>query len=141
MVKEDQENLEDHYFDLYIDGASKGNRGPSGIGIVLTHKESKFCLKKYIGVRTNNEAEYLALIEGLKLAMEKGVKRLRVYSDSELLIKQLKGEYAVRAPNLLKLYKEVKELERNFSEVIYSIIPREANKLADRLANEAVKTR
>lgn len=123
-----------------MDGASKDNYGPSGIGIVLIGKGCKDFFKKYIGIRTNNEAEYIALIEGLKLAMRKGAKRLRVYSDSELLVKQLKGEYAVRAHNLEELFKEVKELEKNFLEVDYVSIPRERNRVADKLANEAAKS-
>jgi len=123
--------------EIYVDGASRGNPGPAGIGVVLKFDSKTICLKKFIGNKTNNEAEYLALLEGLKLAIGINAKRVKVFSDSELIIKQLKGEFSVKEARLGKLYSKVKELER-LLDIEYFHIPRESNKLADELANEAI---
>ncbi|MEM2910516.1 MAG: ribonuclease HI family protein [Nitrososphaerota archaeon] len=123
--------------EVYVDGASRGNPGPAGIGVVLKFDSKRICLKKFIGNKTNNEAEYLALLEGLKLAIKINAKKVRIFSDSELIIKQLKGEFSVKEIRLSKLYSEVKGLE-SLLDVEYSYISRESNKLADELANEAI---
>jgi len=123
--------------EIYVDGASRGNPGPAGIGIVLKLDSRTVCFKRFIGNKTNNEAEYLALLEGLKLAISVNAKKVKVFSDSELIVKQLKGEFSVKETRLSKLYSEVKELERML-DVEYFHIPRESNKLADELANEAI---
>lgn len=122
---------------VYVDGASRGNPGPAGIGVVLRFNSETVRFKKFVGNRTNNEAEYLALLEGLKLAVKINAKKVRVFSDSELMVKQLRGEFEVKEARLSKLYSEVKELER-LLDVDYFYIPRELNKLADKLANEAI---
>ncbi|MEM0089981.1 MAG: ribonuclease HI family protein, partial [Nitrososphaerota archaeon] len=77
--------------EIYVDGASRGNPGPAGIGIVLKLDSRTVCFKRFIGNKTNNEAEYLALLEGLKLAISVNAKKVKVFSDSELIVKQLKG--------------------------------------------------
>ncbi len=123
--------------EIYVDGASRGNPGPAGIGIVLKFNSKTICFKKFVGNKTNNEVEYLALLEGLKLAIEFNVKKVKVFSDSELIVKQLRGEFSVKEARLGKLYSEVKELERLLN-VEYFHISRELNKLADELANEAI---
>lgn len=123
--------------EIYVDGASRGNPGPAGIGIVLKLNSKTVCFKKFIGNKTNNEAEYLALLEGLKLAVGINAKKVKVFSDSELIVKQLKGEFSVKEERLSKLHSEVKELEK-ILDVEYFHVPRESNKLADELANEAI---
>ncbi|MCS7135721.1 MAG: ribonuclease HI family protein [Nitrososphaerota archaeon] len=123
--------------EIYVDGASRGNPGPAGIGIVLKLNSKTVCFKKFIGNKTNNEAEYLALLEGLKLAVGFNAKKVKVFSDSELIVKQLKGEFSVKEERLSKLHSEVKELEK-ILDVEYFHVPRESNKLADELANEAI---
>ena len=127
---------------VYVDGASRGNPGPAGIGIVVSDSEGKILREHYefIGSHyTNNQAEYMALIKALDLCSSmfpKGI--LHVFSDSELLVKQLTGLYKVRSPNLKKLFREVKRKEKMFSKVFYHHISRENNIKADRLASKAI---
>lgn len=127
---------------VYVDGASRGNPGPAGIGIIISNSEGKILHEHYefIGTQyTNNQAEYIALIKALDLCSSifpKGI--LHVFSDSELLIKQLTGLYKVRSSNLKKLFREVKRREKLFTRVHYHRIDRELNAKADRLANKAI---
>jgi ribonuclease HI len=125
---------------IFIDGASKGNPGKAGIGVVIQSHDGSVIqtYKEYIGYATNNQAEYLALIKGLDLASKRGAVNLEVYSDSELLIRQMNGEYKVRNPHLRKLYGQVKNLEKGFKKITYRHISRKQNYLADKLANEAI---
>jgi len=126
--------------ELYVDGASSSNPGNAGIGVVLKVDDRVVeNVSKPIGIATNNVAEYTALIEGLKIALDKGYKRVKVYSDSELVVKQLKGIYRVKDEGLSKLYKHVKELEKRFEKIEIVHINRENNKQADRLAKNAAK--
>jgi ribonuclease HI len=125
---------------IYIDGASRGNPGPAGIGIVITD-ESGVALKnidKSIGHATNNIAEYTALISGMEEARGLGAKELIINTDSELIAKQLGGEYKVKNPVLKDLYAKVTRLLNNFEQVRINSIPREDNKVADKLANKAI---
>ena len=124
---------------LYFDGASKGNPGPAGIGVVLLVGEKKYTISKNIGEKTNNQAEYTALIEGLKKAKELGIKELVVRGDSQLVIRQMKGVYKVKNENVKPLFEQAKELEKEFEKVAFEWVPREENKEADRLANEYLK--
>lgn len=127
----------------YVDGSSRGNPGPAGIGIVVVDESGKVLLEHYeiLGLNfTNNQAEYMALVKALELCSSlfpKGV--LHVFSDSELLIKQLTGQYKVRNQNLKRLFREVKQKEKLFSKVYYHHIDRELNRRADELANRAVE--
>ncbi|RLF04568.1 MAG: ribonuclease H [Thermoprotei archaeon] len=127
---------------VYVNGASRGNPGPAGIGIVISDSEGKVLREHYefIGSHyTNNQAEYMALIKALDLCSSifpKGI--LHVFSDSELLVKQLTGLYKVRSPNLKRLFREVKRKEKLFTRVHYHRIDRELNIKADRLANKAI---
>lgn len=128
---------------VYVDGASRGNPGPAGVGIVVMDQSGKVILEHYefLGPNfTNNQAEYMALIKALEICsslFSKGV--LHVFSDSELLIKQLTGQYKIRSQNLKKLFREVKEKEKLFSKVHYHHVNRDANRRADELANKAVE--
>ena len=127
---------------LYSDGASRGNPGHSGIGVVIKDENNKIVKKvsRYIGQGTNNVAEYIALIVGLEEAAKLGVKALEIFLDSELLVKQIKGVYKVKSEHLKPLVFLVKYLSNSFPEITYKYIPREKNKEADKLASEAVKT-
>ncbi|GAB6066304.1 ribonuclease HI family protein [Aquifex pyrophilus] len=125
---------------LYFDGASKGNPGRSGIGAVLVVGNRKYTFKMPVGEKTNNQAEYLALIAGMLLAKRKKVRELTVRGDSKLVINQMRGSFKVNDEKLMKLYRKAKELEKSFKKVSYEWVKREENKEADRLANEALKT-
>lgn len=123
----------------YIDGGSHGNPGPSGIGVVIKHPDGgKTRIAKWIGRHDNNVAEYVALLEALQYALESNAKVLRVYSDSEVIVRQMKGEYACRSPRLYSLHWICQKLARSLQ---FSIahVPREDNAEANRLANSAVR--
>jgi ribonuclease HI len=123
-------------YTLYTDGGARGNPGPAAIGIVLKKNEDVLVQKaKYIGVATNNQAEYQALILGLHTALDHA-KELKCLLDSELVVKQLNGEYRVKDEKLKPLFEKVKKLEEDFTRVTFHHIPREKNKLADLLLNE-----
>ena len=126
---------------LFTDGASKGNPGPAGAGWVLTAESGSVIEKtsKYLGEATNNEAEYQALILGLRNALALGVRQLRIYMDSELVVRQLNGLYKVKNPRLAVLFEEVRDLLSKFPKYVIIHIPREENREADRMANEAIK--
>jgi len=127
---------------VYSDGGARGNPGDAGIGIVITRPEGTTLqeFKSYIGRATNNQAEYKALIKALELAMRYGAKRLTACLDSELVVRQLKGEYRVRNPGLRPFFQRVREMEQAFEKVAYRHVPRsnEKIKIADRLVNEAI---
>lgn len=124
---------------LFIDGCSKGNPGPAGIGLVFTDLEGRIIEedKKFIGRQTNNYAEYVSLVEGLKKALDSGVKQVFVFTDSELLAKQMLGEYKIRNKALFALQREARRLIRHFEKFTISYIARDQNKRADRLASAA----
>ncbi|MGQ9524977.1 MAG: ribonuclease HI family protein [Armatimonadota bacterium] len=124
---------------LYADGASRGNPGPAGIGVLLCDPDGSTVteISQHIGVTTNNVAEYEALLRGLDEALSRGVTHLVVYLDSELLVKQLCGQYKVRAPHLAELHQRAKRLIQRFGQVEIQHLPRRANHRADRLASEA----
>jgi len=129
------------FWKLFADGSSKGNPGRAGIGVVLLNPEGRtvVCASEPIGVATNNIAEYKALIRGMEIALKSGAEYLQVCADSELLVKQLTGEYKVRAPNLLPLHNEVRRLQSQFRAVEYRHVPRGANEDADKLASQAAE--
>ncbi|MBI4766630.1 MAG: ribonuclease HI family protein [Deltaproteobacteria bacterium] len=126
---------------LFTDGASKGNPGPAGAGWVLINDQNSDSVKegKYLGPATNNEAEYQALILGLQRALSRGVQEIRIHMDSELLVRQLNGHYRVKNPRLGLLFHQVQDLLLKFSKYDIIHIPREQNRDADRMANEAIK--
>lgn len=125
---------------LYVDGASRGNPGPSGIGIVIEDLEtgSRQELSAYLGEATNNVAEYTALIRGLETARELGYEEVSIRSDSELLVLQMLGRYRVKNPRLVSLWKRAKELMAEFAHATIAQIPREENREADWLAVQAI---
>ena len=126
--------------ELFTDGGSRGNPGPAGIGVLLrqesTGLEKEF--SRFIGRATNNEAEYRALIEGLKMALEHGARKLVHLSDSQLIVRQLEGNYKVKAVELQKLFSETRGLIQGFASFRTRHIPREENSRADKLANQAI---
>jgi ribonuclease HI len=124
---------------MHIDGAARGNPGPAAYAIVLARPGLTVVEEAdVIGKATNNVAEYTALVEGLQLAAELGVKKLSVFSDSELMVKQMKGEYRVKNPELLELYNEAKKLAAGFEKLTITHVRREQNARADALGNEAL---
>ena len=127
---------------VYTDGGSRGNPGKSAIGIVILDSSKKILMeyKEFIGLGTNNQAEYHAIIKALNLAKKFEGKTLHFFSDSELMIKQLKGEYKVRNIGLSKLYEKVKLLEKDFEKINYSNVRRtnEFIQIADSLVNNAL---
>lgn len=129
---------------LFTDGGSRGNPGESAIGCVLTDADSGKVLRKYkeaIGIQTNNIAEYKALIAGLELARDHHPHHLVCHLDSELIVKQLSGEYRVKMPTFTPLIEEIEELLQHFKNVSFRYVPRSKNSLADRLVNEALDAR
>jgi len=128
---------------LFIDGASRGNPGRAAAGICVMNGEGKKIseMSRYLGHRTNNEAEYWALILGVKEARRLGGDILQIFTDSELVERQIKGIYRVKDLNLKILHKTVMEDLKTFSSFEIESIPREENKEADRLANQAIQKR
>jgi ribonuclease HI len=125
---------------VYSDGAARGNPGPAGAGAVLTDAAGKVIarLGRYLGKQTNNVAEYEGLLLGLKHARELGYREVEVRADSQLLIRQLKGEYAVRHAGLRPLHAEALRLLRSFDRYDLRHVPREENSLADEMSNRAI---
>lgn len=125
---------------LNTDGGARGNPGPGAIGVVLKTGRNVIVKEvgKYLGQSTNNEAEYQALIEGLNVAREKGATELACRLDSELVVKQLRGEYKIKSVRLKNFYIQIKNLEKEFKKVEYAHVPRSQNKEADRLVNETL---
>lgn len=126
----------------YSDGAARGNPGPAAIGVLITDDKG-LLLASYKGrIRdsTNNQAEYQAVIKALRLAQIEGAEKLVHHSDSELVVKQLQGEYKVKDPDLKKLYLKVKELEKRLKSVEYKHLRREHPKIrvVDGLANRSL---
>ena len=125
---------------LYCDGASRGNPGPSGAGVVLLDEKGEqiFELSRYLDNGTNNEAEYRALVRGLRAAADLGVKRIEIFSDSELVVRQLIGKYKVRNARLRSLFDQAVSILQQFDDYDIFHVGRELNQQADRLANEAI---
>jgi ribonuclease HI len=125
---------------LSTDGGARGNPGPAAYGYVLEAEDGTVldARGETIGVATNNVAEYRALIAGLEKAVELAIDELEVVSDSELLVKQMQGEYRVKNEALRELNDEANSLERKLGRVRYKAVPREHNELADKLVNEAL---
>ena len=124
----------------HCDGGSRGNPGPAGYGAVLEDRQGRVVarLSEFLGVQTNNYAEYAGLLACLKWALEHGHKRLKVVSDSELMVKQMKGLYKVASPGLRPLWEEAKQLSRKLEKFEMGHTLRGGNKEADRLANDAM---
>jgi ribonuclease HI len=125
---------------LHVDGASRGNPGEAGFGIHVTDAkgDAVASLFGYLGTATNNVAEYQALLHGLRFALARGARTVEVFSDSELLVRQLEGRYRVKHPGLVPLHREAQSLLARFDETRVAHVPRERNREADALANRAV---
>lgn len=123
---------------LYFDGASRGNPGKSSYGCILYDNDMREIAKKneYLGIETNNYAEYMGLLNGVQCAIDNNILSLEVYGDSLLVISQLKGTYKVKNKKLKTIYDKIKELETKFIYIEYNHIYRNKNKIADALANE-----
>jgi ribonuclease HI len=125
---------------IYIDGASKGNPGPSGIGVVICRDSQTIKnISSYIGNTTNNVAEYTALIYALQEALKLKAQILNINTDSELLCRQINKVYKIKSPNILGLYNQVTHLILGFKQVTINNIPRGENRGADKLATKAIK--
>jgi ribonuclease HI len=124
---------------VYTDGGARGNPGKAAIGIVILDENERIVetYKEYVGIKTNNEAEYTAIIKGLEL-VKKYTKKVHFSSDSELVIKQINGEYRINKKELKALFDEVERREAEFVEVSYGNVPRENEYIqeADRLVNQ-----
>src|SRR5262249_55314429 len=121
---------------MHIDGAARGNPGPAAYAVVITRPGLPVVEEaKTIGTATNNVAEYSALVRGLELAQELGLKRLAVFSDSELMVKQMAGEYRVKNADLQPLYEEASRLRRGFDSLSITHVRRGNNARADELCN------
>jgi ribonuclease HI len=123
-----------------IDGAARGNPGPASYGVVIRDGQGELVakLKKYIGRMTNNVAEYYALIAALDYAESHGIRALRVESDSELMVKQMQGQYKVKSEDLKPLFERAKKMSMGFTSFRIDHVYREQNREADALANEAL---
>ncbi|MDR5694125.1 MAG: ribonuclease HI family protein [Armatimonadota bacterium] len=124
----------------YIDGAARGNPGPAGIGVVVLAQDGTVLreIARYVGETTNNVAEYYALLAALEEALHQGAEEVVIYSDSELLVRQVNGTYRVRSAHLLPLFQRARALMGRLRKVAVRHIGREKNARADRLANRAI---
>jgi ribonuclease HI len=124
----------------YCDGGSRGNPGPAGFGVYIQDSAGSVLaeLSQYLGARTNNFAEYSALLAALEFAIAHGHKSLRIISDSELMVKQMKGQYRVNSPELRPLYEEARRRIPQLDHFQIQHVLREKNRHADRLANLAM---
>ena len=125
--------------EVYIDGASRGNPGPAGVGVVFMDPTGVRQFSKYLGETTNNVAEYLALVYALQEAMQAGYAALTVKTDSELLARQVNGQYRVRDGQLRLFHDLALHLAQGFRQCRVEHVPRTENRLADRLAGQAVR--
>ncbi|MBI2339889.1 MAG: ribonuclease HI family protein [Deltaproteobacteria bacterium] len=124
---------------MYTDGASRGNPGEAGAGALLVSAGGKeIPLSRYLGTKTNNQAEYAALLMGLEELKKQKAGEVEIRADSELMVRQLKGEYRVKNEGLIPYYEKAKNLLKSFEKVSFCHVPREENKEADKLANEAI---
>jgi ribonuclease HI len=124
----------------YCDGGSRGNPGPAGFGVYIQDAAGGVLaeLSEYLGKRTNNFAEYSGLLAALEFAITKGHKKLRVVSDSELMVKQMKGQYRVNSPDLRPLYEEARRRTLQLERFQIQHVLRDKNRHADQLANQAM---
>jgi len=133
-------STDEGWFTVHCDGGSRGNPGPSGYGAVIEDPQGRTAarLSQFLGIQTNNYAEYSGLIAVLQWAIENGTKRMRVVSDSELMVKQMKGQYKVASPGLRPLYEQARRLAGKLERFEMRHTLRGGNKEADALANAAM---
>jgi ribonuclease HI len=125
---------------IYTDGAARGNPGPAGAGAVLStpEGETRATVSQYLGETTNNQAEYMALKLALEEALKLGAKQIDIRADSELMVKQINGEYRVKNHGLKLIFREISAMLSKFDEWTAEHVPREKNADADDLANQAI---
>ena len=125
---------------IYTDGGSRGNPGPAGAGAIIYDENRKVIaeISEFLGITTNNQAEYRAILAGIKKAVALQASEVEFYLDSELAVKQLNREYKVKNKDLAPLFLAVYNLTLSFTKISFTHIPRERNSEADRLANEAM---
>jgi len=140
MFAAPEEEQDEKCLVVNIDGGARGNPGPAGYGVVIEDESGKRIdsLSEYLGAQTNNFAEYSGLIAALEYGLKHGYTAIKVRSDSELLVKQIKGEYKVRSEALVDIYREAKDLIRKYKSFQIRHVYREQNREADRLANLAM---
>jgi ribonuclease HI len=127
---------------IHIDGGSRGNPGEAGFGVYVEAPDGTATeLYGYIGRATNNVAEYQALLHALRHALARGATRVRILSDSELVVRQVAGQYKVKHPDMIPLHQEARSLMRRFERITLDHVRREQNREADRLANRALDER
>jgi ribonuclease HI len=128
---------------IFIDGASRGNPGEAGFGVHVEAEDGSTVasLHGYLGRASNNVAEYEALLHALRWALGRRASEVRIYSDSELVVKQMSGAYKVRHPDMVRRHREAQALLRRFARASIAHVRREQNREADRLANRAVDER
>lgn len=128
---------------LHTDGAARGNPGPAGVGVLIQDPSGHTLaeVSDYLGETTNNVAEYRALVRGLQEARRLGATAVEVRTDSELLSRQINGQYRVKSPALAGLFRQVLELKKGFNSFAIMHVPREENRAADRLANAGIDRR
>lgn len=122
----------------YTDGAARGNPGPAGAGAYFQLAEEEKRFFRYLGEATNNQAEYAALLLALEEAQNMGIRNLEIRADSELMVRQITGEYKVRNERLREVFEEAQRRIESFDSFKIVHVPREANQEADRLANQAI---
>lgn len=129
---------------VYTDGGARGNPGPSGIGVLVEKNQEQFKISKYIGLATNNQAEYQAVVEALKYIVQNFAGQeieAKFYLDSQLVVEQLNGNYKIKNESLKSLFNEARDLIMKLGgRISFSHIPREQNKIADELVNLAIDT-
>ncbi|MBI4238508.1 MAG: ribonuclease HI family protein [Deltaproteobacteria bacterium] len=130
-------------YTLFTDGAARGNPGPAGIGVVIRDGTGTIVaeIAEYLGETTNNQAEYRALLRGLEQAVALGAEGVQVRADSELMVRQMLGQYKVKHPELRPLYEQARQLVAKVAQFAIQHIPREQNHEADALANRAIDDR
>lgn len=128
---------------LFSDGGSRGNPGIAGAGFVLfdENRNEIFAGKQFLGIQTNNFAEYTALFLGIEKARELGIQKLSCFLDSELVVKQLNGIYRMKNPDLKVIFDKIMMQKKDFEFISFAHVYREKNKRADALANESMDTR
>jgi len=140
---EEKAILQEKVYVLHFDGCSKGNPGVAGAGAVIYEDGQEIYSKAvFVGEHeTNNVAEYTGLLIGMQAVVERGIRKLIVRGDSQLIIRQMLGEYKVKSPGLLALYQQAKKIERDFASVTYQHVYRDQNARADALSNEGLLAR
>lgn len=127
---------------IHTDGGARGNPGPGAVGVVVLDEKKKVIkeIGKFIGKSTNNEAEYKAVLEGLKAAKDLKGSEIVFYIDSLLVVSQLNGKFKVKEPRMKTFFNEAKMIEKSFESVKYIHVPREKNYIADKIVNEVLDT-